>query len=181
MKYYYIHGLKSNGRFSSNKLREVLQSDVELLDWKDEIFYHYNMEILHKQLKDKEDYILIGSSLGGFYAMQLANTFSVPCVLFNPVIYPKKSFEKVKDKYNINEDIVNSYPDKPDKQILIPRLIVVGKNDEILDPNDAINYWNNKCNLLITEDKHHIENFKPFKQVIEHLSTPLYYDINECV
>lgn len=183
MKYFYIHGLNSTGMLTSTQLSTILGQKVERLVWHSNLYYHNNLKFMLEQLKKEKDFVLIGSSLGGFYTMELSNILQVPCVLFNPVIYPRKSFERIKNLefYRNIEEVVESYPKEPSNQSLLPRLVVVGRNDEILDINDALQYWHGKANVILTSDKHHIDNFDPFKEDIEKLSIPLFYDVNECV
>lgn len=188
MKYFYIHGLNSTGAFTSSILSNVLNEKVIRLDWNANDSYGENFIFLKEQIDNKvwgEDFILIGSSLGGFYTNILADSYEVPCVLINPVVNVEKAFEKAKTLEffkDVNfEKIYESYKDISIQEKLLPRVVIIGENDEILDPNIAINKWKNKCNLIITKDKHQLDNYEPFVEDIKHLSTPLFYDINECV
>ena len=129
------------------------------------------MKVLNVQT-DK-DIILMGSSMGGFYANFLANKLRVPCALFNPVINPQQVFKKL-NCAELSDEIIKSYTVQTDS--VVPRLVVVGLNDNILEPDKTIEYWRGKCNLKITEDSHQIENFNSFKDDILHLSIPLLCD-----
>ena len=175
MKYYYIHGLNATDKTSAKLLSEALKEPVEILSWdcskKFDENYSSMLEILEKET---DDYILIGKSMGGFYANALANKLLVPCTLFNPVINAKS----VLNGFGVKGKIADSYEINLKDEIL-PRLIVIGLKDEILNPNIAINKWKGRCNLKITNDTHDIKDFKPFKDDILHLGIPMFYDINE--
>jgi len=174
MKYYYIHGFNATGKTSAALLTETLKEPVEVLSWDFNKKFDDNFNSMVKVLEKKqEDFILIGSSMGGFYANALANKLLVPCALFNPVINTKS----VLNSFKIKSEILDSYEVKITDKIL-PRLVVVGLKDEILDPNIAINKWQGKCNLKITDDTHDIKNFERFRNDILHLSILLLVDEN---
>lgn len=185
MKYFYIHGLMATGQSSAKELSRVLKTDVSVLDWDYTKVFEENFEKLSCILEqEKDDFILMGSSMGGFYANALANKFMVPCALFNPVMNPQKLLKEVRNIEfyqngieNLTDEIINSY--KVQKDVLLPRVVIVGKNDKIVNPDENISYWEGKCCLRITDEEHKIKNFDAFKQDILDLENPVFYDINE--
>lgn len=56
----------------------------------------YNAEELIKIFlaENKEEVILMGSSLGGYYASYLANKYNLKAVLINPSVYPFETLKK---------------------------------------------------------------------------------------
>ena len=92
---------------------------------------------------------LVGSSLGGFYAMWLANKYNLKAVLVNPSVRPYDSLKAhlgeveniyTGEKYTFEErhiEILKSYdvktPDKPENYYLM-----VQTGDEILDYRQAL-------------------------------------------
>ena len=185
MKYFYIHGLMATGQSSAKELNRVLGSHVAVLPWDYTKCFEENFEKLSTILEqEKDDFILMGSSMGGFYANALANKFLVSCALFNPVNNPQELLKEVKniDYYKngiekLTEEVINSY--KIQKDVLLPRVIVIGKNDDIVNPDENIKHWSGRCYLKIVEEGHKIKNFDVFKQDILDLENPLFYDINE--
>lgn len=172
MKYYYIHGLNATGKTTAKKLGTILETDVPVFSWNYLKTFDENFNnILTILEENQEDYILMGSSMGGYYANALANKLQVPCALFNPVINPQEVFQKYCNETNLSKEVINSY--KPVKNNIIPRLIVVGTKDEVLNPNKTIEYWKGKCNLKIVKEGHQIENFEQFKEDILDLATPI--------
>ena len=181
MKYFYIHGLNSTGEKTIKELSRVLETKVIGLDWKTELCYRTNVENMQEQIESygEDDFVIIGSSMGGFYARILSNVLKVPCVLFNPVTDVRKAYENIKDiefYSNLSKELVNSYDLAMISDITIPRLVVIGLNDTVINPNDTIETWKGRCNLITVDEGHQIENFEPFKEAIEHLSIPLLYD-----
>jgi len=177
MKYFYIHGLNGTGNNATTQLSEILETTVERLEWDPHKPYNENYQNIKTVLDKESDFILMGSSLGGFYTLNLANDYKIPCAVFNPAINPKKSFKNIKDidfyKNIPLNNLVDSYDFKTNYTTL-PRLIVVGLNDKIVNPFDTIERWKGKCNLIQTNDEHQIKDFKPFKDAIKHLTTPLF-------
>ena len=175
MKYLYIHGLNSTGENSSKELCNILNEEVIPLKWNSECSYRTNVDKLQEQIENysNEDIVLIGSSLGGFYTRILSNVNNLPCVLINPVMDIKESFEVIKNipfYANITSELIKSYDLAMVADIVLPRVVIVGLKDTIIDPKKTIEFWKNKCNLIISEnEEHQIKNFEPFREVIKNL------------
>ena len=165
MKYYYVHGLNATGKTTASKLSKILETDVPVLSWDYLKPFDENFNNMLKVL-EQDNFILTGSSMGGYYANALSNHLKIPCALFNPVINPREVFQKYKKE--VPKNVINSY--KPVKEEVVSRLIVVGKNDIVLDPNKTIEYWRGKCSLKIVDEGHQIENLEIFKDDILNLS-----------
>ena len=96
--YYYIHGFAS-GKSSSTfqKIKERIPH-ATALTFDSAKSYQENIESLTSQIADdKGDSCIIGTSLGGFYAMALTE-FAYRCagrVLINPCVTPKNISKKV--------------------------------------------------------------------------------------
>ena len=161
MRYYYIHGAFATGKTTAKLLSEVLDSEIEILSWDISKKFNENFnsmsEIIEKS--DDDEIILIGKSIGGFYANQLTNKFLIPCALFNPVINAKE----ILTKFGVNPEIANSY-DVELKDEIVPRLVVVGLKDEILNPDVAIKKWEGKCLLIKVDAEHDIKDFKQYRE-----------------
>ena len=177
MKYFYIHGFNATGKTTAKLLSKVLETKVEVLAWDCTKPFNENFENMLKILKkESDDFLLIGSSMGGFYANSLANELCVNCVLFNPVIEPKevlKRFQKEAAEI-LTDELINSYEGKEDK--ILSRVVVVGLNDEVLNPQKTIEYWQGKCNLITTNDGHEIKDFAVVKEDIINLTQPVSND-----
>lgn len=181
MKYYYIHGLNSTGERTALKLSKVLETDVERLEWNYFDPCNKNINKMKDILdKEQEEFILIGSSLGGYYTRILSNIYEVPCVLFNPVVDIKKSFKNIENvefykSFPIN-NLIESYINSDVADKTLQRMIVVGLQDVVVNPYDTIKLWEGKCNLIKVNEEHQIKDFKPFKKDILHLSIPLLWE-----
>lgn len=146
--YYYIHGFAS-GKSSSTfqKIKERIPH-ATALTFDSAKSYQENIESLTSQIvDDKDSCCIIGTSLGGFYAMALTE-FAYRCagrVLINPCVTPKTSLRKFIGEcpnfetgsiFTFTEEVCNSYPEKLDIVPLsrgIPTGVLLAKDDELLD------------------------------------------------
>ena len=119
--------------------------------------------------------VLVGSSLGGFYATQLVAKYGVPAVLINPAMRPWQLFRDlfgveqipyvVSDEWTLDESHLDQL-----EQMAVPFvhdadkiLVLLQQGDEVLDYREAQRYYSNAPHqsMLITEAKgnHAMENF----------------------
>jgi predicted esterase YcpF (UPF0227 family) len=165
----FIHGFGSNGK--GNKA---------------EIFRKYFKEICEPFIAPSLSYIpelaistleeliesyngkvkLIGSSLGGFYALYLSKKYNLKTILINPSINPQITLKRFSSKraesfydksfFDWNEEHIDSLNKfKIDDTIPFEKIIcLVQKGDELLDPNEAINFLKGS-RLIIEEGGNH--------------------------
>jgi uncharacterized protein len=119
--------------------------------------------------------VLVGSSLGGFYATQLVAKYGVPAVLINPAMRPWQLFRDlfgveqipyvVSNEWTLDESHLDQL-----EQMAVPFvhdadkiLVLLQQGDEVLDYREAQRYYSNVSHqsMLITEAKgnHAMENF----------------------
>ena len=112
--------------------------------------------------------IMVGTSLGGFYANYFAHKLNVPCFLINPSTNPSESLKKrigynvnyvTKEKFEFKEDYLNSYS-------LMRELITDSFNyklitlflscdDTVIDYQETLNYIKDYKSVHIMEDGGH--------------------------
>ena len=94
----YIHGFGSSALGGKATLIKEHFGDEILLP---SLSYVPNLaidtleQLIQMLLIKKENVNLIGSSLGGYYAMYLANKYNIKAVLINPAITPYKTLDKI--------------------------------------------------------------------------------------
>lgn len=196
--YAYIHGLNSDGKRSFKNLSGVLEGKVFNLSWECDRPFDENLAYLISQCEAiEEEYpvadpfseslILIGSSMGGYYASVLSSLKLYPCALFNPVVYPARTLNKFRGPntnfatgktYELTSDLINSYNYSGKLQEYgIRRSIILGRNDEILDYKEAEEFYRGISHTVITDNSHQILDYCPFKSMIECLNLPVWiYD-----
>lgn len=187
---YYVHGFNSGPNSSTGKklVKEFPDDSVKILAYDSSSPFEENLTLLAERIaKDSdsgEDAIIVGASLGGYYAAWLAEKFALPAVLINPVYSPAEilgkfvgenaSFEDG-HKWELTKDLVGSY--KPLELVnhrSYPKIVLIGKNDDVIDPEKNISFWQGKGKIVETDDGHSIASFEPIKKRMQELPNLLY-------
>ena len=121
LKTAYLHGLESNNIGAKN---EWLRTFSDVYDplinyWQKNIY----LDIKNTLVKYNPD-LIIGSSMGGFFAYNLAQELNIPAVLFNPAIHSRSFTPDLNGLEKCNF--------KP------PIHFVFGEADDLIDPKTSI-------------------------------------------
>lgn len=188
----YIHGLNSDGQRSRRNLSASLEKNVFNLTWECDRPFDENIAYLLSQCekieKDNtveiplfespiwERLVIVGSSMGAYYASVLASINDYPCVLFNPVVFPQKTLQKFKGlntnfatgmTYEMTQSLIDSYNFSGNlKDSQTERAVILGRNDEILDYREAEEFYRDSAQIMITDNSHQIKDYSPFKEII---------------
>ena len=117
MKILFLHGLESNNR--SSKVTYMRSQGHEVLA--PSLNYYANPKLYLKILKRMLDFkpkLIVGSSMGGYFALHLGTHFSTNILLLNPAL-PYRTIEP---------EIVEDGQQKSKLWALL------GKNDNVIDP-----------------------------------------------
>lgn len=126
-------------------------------------------------IENLDQVVLVGSSLGGFYATQLVAKYGVPAVLINPAMRPWQLFRDLfgsdQIPYVVNAEwtLDDTHLDQLE-QMAVPFvqdadkiLVLLQQGDEVLDYREAQRYYSNASHqsMLIMEanGNHAMENF----------------------
>ena len=130
---------------------------------------------------EKEEIFLIGSSLGGFYAIYLAEKYNLKCIVLNPAIHPDNYISEYKDvlvekigKYEQSGvgayiKIINSLKvrsiSKPEHFMLLAQ-----KGDELIDYKIAQKYFSKAIIDIEENGSHNFDGFEhKLPQIFEFL------------
>ncbi len=133
------------------------------------------MKTLSTKIDSLDDVVLIGSSLGGFYATQLVAKYGVPAVLINPAMRPWQLFRTLFGMDHVPLQVTESWA-LDDAQldhleaIAVPFvqdadkiMVLLQQGDEVLDYREAERYYSaaSHRSLIMTEmhGNHAMENF----------------------
>lgn len=160
----YLHGWASSGdSVKSRSLKHVFKSHTVIAP-----DLSVNPADVVKQITDLKitDYplIIVGTSLGGFYANYFANMFNAPCFLINPSTNPVNTLE---NKVGLNKNYATGKTFEFKSEYLNefakmdvhcdPSLITlfVAENDNVLDYNLAVEKFTDCNAMYIMEDGGH--------------------------
>lgn len=175
MKVFYIHGFNSGKNSSSAKnLKKYLKHNVIALTYSSsELFYNTKDSLIKQAHKhnNKEDLIFVGTSLGGLYANLIAGALNSSAILINPVSDPINNLKQflgenknfsTGELWTFTEEILSSYEEFYSERVYyqMPRVIILGKNDNILDYKYSLKKWKDFAKIVLTEDGHQLENYK---------------------
>lgn len=148
----YIHGYGSSGLSDKARHYEKLFADqgfvAPTLSTESRLAVH-TLDALVASFLKHEPVGLIGSSLGGFFAIYLAQRYGVPAVLINPAIPP---WDQAFSAQNVTKDgrfewqteqlkrldpfrVISPQPALQQRLLLLQQLA-----DEVLDPQLALEY-----------------------------------------
>ena len=136
----YFHGLESSqGGIKVQFLdQEVDFLEAPAMDYTKEGIFEEWLDYV----KNEEPDLLIGSSMGGYFAMALATHTGIPVLVFNPVIHSR----------SIEIDGLGSGIEK------LTGLVVLGKKDEIIDPGltmSMLKGTQNNLDIIIEKEMGH--------------------------
>lgn len=177
----YIHGFGGSGEGEKAKIfREYYRScGVDFLAPS----LSYIPELAIKTLEEiiftcKDKVHLIGSSLGGYYSLYLANKHNLKAVLLNPAVYPYDRLQEYigKTPNFFDESLFTwqvSHIDmlrKFDTKKLLNQdnfLLLTQKGDELLDYKEALEKYNFFHTIIDEDGNHSFKNIESKFKTIE--------------
>ena len=129
---------------------------------------------------------LMGTSLGGFYALSLRHPSIKKVVAWNPVVFPALQLQRFVGlnvrfhdgvPWIFKRETALTYALAPDPRIWDNRLnlspespaperrVIVGNRDEILDSGLCVAYWQNCASISIINSGHSIENYESLLKI----------------
>lgn len=147
----YIHGFGSSGEGSKAVImRPFFQREgfiAPSLPVNPELAIKTLCELI-QTIQRFDTITLVGSSLGGYYALYLANRYGIKCVLINPSIYPYKTLQQALGQ-GVNFYDNTTYEWNENHLELLKKfeitaydsrklLLLLQKGDELLDYREAL-------------------------------------------
>ena len=147
----YIHGFASSGKgIKAELLRDFFTENGEkFLSPSLSFIPHLSVSTLENIIEVcDEEITLMGSSLGGYYAIYLAQKYALKAILINPSIFPQQTLQKVMGSnksfydesfsFSWDESLVDSLQfyavDTIDPKLYF---LLTQKGDEVLDYTEA--------------------------------------------
>lgn len=186
----YLHGFCSSPQTTKAQLTKAYWADSAVQVEAPNLNMEPNRveELLHAwaQAHQNDQWAVIGSSLGGFYAARLAHRWGRPAILLNPCIDPWELLPRYVGKQEADDgqvlDVSLHYIDDllalhdrystflPPEQ----HLLILGDQDELLDPQKAVRWYGTESLVWSHGDFHRLENYAFFLPTIEEFLVQAY-------
>jgi len=148
MKFLYLHGFNSGFKPEDQKIKTLEQlGKVEGITYNTYSSYDRILKNLLYVIGDSKDLVMVGTSLGGYWAYQVAKKLHVPSVIINPFYNPYQMLAPYVDIVNMNNvtgasnslslQVRNSYKDlqlssEDYEDFVCKPLVLLDSGDEVL-------------------------------------------------
>ena len=157
MKIYLIHGKNSdkNSYTLNNFLKVTPNIDVQFIEYDSSLSFKEIYNIIDSQLQGiSEDDIILGHSLGGYFALIFSSKYNTKKILINPSLHPKGYPELRSEVKSFNR----------------AGLCLTSSEDEVLENNYEVCKKELKfIQVIDTKEKHRISDFSKYKKFIDEL------------
>ncbi len=161
----YFHGFASS---SDSDKAKIIKKHISKVSKKIKVFTpdlsnefkEANSQIQKLIDENKEDFVFMGSSLGGYYANFYGNIYNSKVILINPAIPPLKGFEEYlgeNENYSTGEKFIVTKEDIKFLRTLVAKkynnqnntLILLESGDDVLNYIETAKYFQGS-NIYIT-------------------------------
>ena len=157
MKMYLIHGKNSNkNSYTLNNFLKVTENiDVQFVEYDSSLSFKDIYNIIDSQLQDiTEDDIIVGHSLGGYFALIFSSKYNTKKILINPSLHPEGYPELRSEVKSFNR----------------AGLCLTSSEDEVLKNNYEVCKKELKyIQVIDTKEKHRISDFSKYEKFIDEL------------
>lgn len=168
MNILYIHGFKASFNESSNKvtqLKTIGNVFGYTIDYS-KPFIEILKELISFDRHIANSDLIIGSSLGGFFASHVGSLTETPFVAINPSIEPKETLKKYLSEGTIKEDIIESYRSFNLKGC---GLILLDSDDEVIDSKKTSEVLKDSYKVRLFKGGNH--RFSHMKESLEEIKS----------
>lgn len=171
----YIHGFGSSGHGGKATLfREYFEEEVlsPSLSYVPNLAIDTLEQLIEMLLEKDEPVGLVGSSLGGYYAIYLAQKYDLKAVLINPAIYPYKTLDKIGMAMNYHDGTSFEVTDSHMQSLRALEvqeieneenfLVLLQTEDEVLDYTEAVEKLPNADFVVEEGGSHSFENIESY-------------------
>jgi predicted esterase YcpF (UPF0227 family) len=170
----YIHGFASCGKGNKSDSLKKYFKNREVFAPNLPISPKETIKFLEKFIK--EDTILVGSSLGGFYASYLAEKYNLKAILINPSTDAHKRGKKFIGKhtrycdnseFKITKKDIKELNDLYIKTPKSKYLVLLQTEDEVINYKKALKKYKNQKVIVEYGGNHRFENINDYFSMIE--------------
>lgn len=176
----YIHGFASGSKSNKVTLLKQRFEEVTAFDLSPEPNKAIKQleSFIEQHNRKKDEITLVGSSLGGFYALYLSAKYQMKAVLVNPSIKPWQTLASYADKEIQNYSTKQMFIFKSEylqqlKELQVLNidtskiLLLLQTGDETLDYREAMEFLTASKIIVESGGSHQFENFENYFKMIE--------------
>lgn len=169
MKCLYLHGFASAFDPDGGKVQTLKKNfDVIHFSYDTTMPYPQNMARMSNIIKAHDVKIVVGCSLGGFYALEASKATGVFAVALNPSYDPKNSMKnhigsnknyKTGKMEALTAQAVESYPLTVNTEA--NGIVLIEKGDAVINPNQSFKFFEKKyATKLVAGGSHRFESLE---------------------
>ncbi len=173
----YLHGFRSSPQsFKARMIHERLRQlgrDSQFACPQLPASPRAAIELVRQELSPQPSDVLVGSSLGGFYATWLAETLGCRAVLLNPAVDPARGLKAwvgpqtmyhSGEPFDFRAEYVDELRDYEVRAITFPQryFLVAAKGDELLDWRDMVAHYPGAKLKLLEGSDHGLSDFADY-------------------
>jgi hypothetical protein len=151
-KIIYFHGYGSSPNSDKVKLLkqrfDVIAPSIPIKH--DEAFQHL---IEFVQPYADPSVVLVGTSLGGYWAGRMSNYFILPAVLINPSCFPADTLTRYQNEHLTEEERLKYRP--LEFTSTATRSVLLARDDDVIDYRIAEKVLSDRCNVKLFESGGH--------------------------
>ncbi|ELP5898596.1 hypothetical protein QTV49_000470 [Vibrio vulnificus] len=179
MKLLYIHGAFSAFNRGSLKVQN-LEKEFEVVgfSYSMEQTFPYNRAVMTKFCVENEIDCVVGTSLGGLYAVEVGRMAGIPSVSINPCLEPYMSLSTIVGttsnyvtgkEETLTKELVATFPKKVSPTPL--SLVFVGMGDTLIDHRRTVELSANSAGVVRDyEADHYWDDFEKNKLIRDHVA-----------
>lgn len=167
----YLHGFNSTGESNKGRFLKDHLPDIQVLT----PTYHFDPrqaillleDLIRKCLSQEQTLMLVGSSLGGYYAQYLARLFRLKIVLINPALMPMSTLHDylgentnfyTGETYTLRQSHLDALLalDIPEPCAdPVPTLLLLDEGDELLDYRITVSRYQECAEVILFKGGDH--------------------------
>jgi len=176
----YLHGFGSNGNAFKARLLKRIYPGINIFSPDLSIEPKKAITFLEKYISGQcqnSPFLIVGSSLGGFYALHLHVRFNIPAVLLNPTVQPVADLKRrIKNDSGFDPQVLigwndayldefSDYYHDPNEIRKDKLTVCLNRDDELLDYRIAENYFQpSGCKIILNDKGGHV--FLNFTEIL---------------
>lgn len=130
---------------------------------------------IDRMIRDKDIEYVVGNSLGGFYALCIADLRKVPCIVTNPCVPPDMYIPYLVKNYPLFWKFNLAALSNSIRQFTYPVNVILGLKDEIINTDETYSWLGERMSedsgqvklFTIPNGTHHLSEHEEYNEIFE--------------